>query len=134
MPVQKKVWKLFEKPSYVFSSDEMYTPLVLTRGLLGPLQLQFSIFWLNWPLQAGTDINSHMGICKYHFITPMISVQHVTASAYFHRCVLCREYLIDVSVKGQYVTIYMRERGSENDVLIMYIYIYIYIYIQKLSI
>ena len=54
-----------------------HTQPVLTRELLGSLQLQFSIRWLNWLLQAGTDRlrpNSHVGICIYHFITPMISI------------------------------------------------------------
>ena len=29
---------------------------------------------------------------------------HMTASSYFHRCVLCRESLIDGSVKGQHAS------------------------------
>ena len=41
---------------------------------------------------------SFHNIHKFPFI-------HVTASAYFHRCVLCREPLIDSSVKGQYATL-----------------------------
>ena len=49
-----------------------------------------------------SDWNSCVSIYIYHFTTPTISVQHETASGYFHRCILCREYLIDGSVKGQY--------------------------------
>ena len=47
---------------------------------------------------------SHMGICIYHN-TQTFPFNHVTASAFFHRCVLCRESLIDGSDKGQYATL-----------------------------
>ena len=66
-----------------------------------------------------------------YFITPTISVQYLTASAYFHRCILCREYLIDSSVKGQCATIFMHI----NIILIyisissLYLHIFIYIYL-----
>ena len=34
--------------------------------------------------------------------THTFQFNHMTASTYFHRCILCKESLIDCSVKGQY--------------------------------
>ena len=44
----------------------------------------------------------HLSI-KFHN-TRTFPLNHVTASAYFRSCVLCRESLIDSSVKGQHST------------------------------
>ena len=50
---------------------------------------------------SNSDWSSYVVICIHDFITPTISIQQVTASAYFHRCALCREHLIDGSARGQ---------------------------------
>ena len=61
--------------------------------------------------QAKTDSRlklplSHVGIFLCHFITPTHFCSTTgTVSAYFHGCFLCRELLIDSSVKGQCATL-----------------------------
>ena len=56
-----------------------------------------SLLALSWDwLKTHTDRVpvSHVGICIYHFITAVHFQDHMTASAYFHGCILCRESLI----------------------------------------
>ena len=55
--------------------------------------------------ECNSDWNFHVCICIYSFITLTISVQHMTATTYFYMCLLCREYLINRRVKGQYKTV-----------------------------
>ena len=115
-----------------FSPTRRIQP-VLTRGLLGPLQPLFSICRLYWPvkdsaarlwnaqplacalrdwvnlfwLQAKTDCRltvSHLGICIYHFSTPIISA-HPPDSFHLFTLVRSEKSLIDSLVKGQYATL-----------------------------
>ena len=58
-----------------FSLSTRRTQPLSARALFGPLRPRFSIYRLNWLLQAETDFKlrpplSHLGICIYHFITP----------------------------------------------------------------
>ena len=74
----------------------------------------FSIYQLNWPLQAEIDSRLRLKTDTAHISRghPYISFHnthtflfnHVTASTYFHRCILWRESWIDGLVKGPYVT------------------------------
>ena len=56
----------------------------------------------SWDSKTATDSRALLYISFRNNYTFLIN--HVTASAYFHKCILFREYLIDSSVKGQYVT------------------------------
>ena len=58
----------------------------------------------SWDLKTGTPCISceHLHISFHNTNTFLLN--HVTASAYFHWCILCREFLIDSLVKGQYTT------------------------------
>ena len=63
-----------------------------------------------WWLQAESNSRPTDSHCQYlawafAYITHSFPFNHVTAFAYFHRCVLCRESLIDSSVKGQHATV-----------------------------
>ena len=79
--------------------------------------------WLGWGTQLEACCGPSEGCYLWDCLkteTPCISCErlhisfhntygflfnYLTASAYFHRCVLCRESLIDSSVKSQYATV-----------------------------
>ena len=62
--------------------------------------------WLTTTISRG---HPHISFCNTH----TFPINHVTASAYFHRYVLYRESLIDGSIKSQYATLALDSLRSQ---------------------
>ena len=91
---------------YIFYPDETYsTGLHLGVAWLPAatfLYLPTRLTAASWYWQTASLSRGHLHI-SFGYTQPF-PIDHVTASAYFHICVLWRESLIDGSVKGQYAT------------------------------
>ena len=71
--------------------------------LLAHLWLTVSLLAASWDWRkTETPHISHEHLHISFYNTHTFLFNHVTASAYFHRCILFRESLMDGSVKGQY--------------------------------
>ena len=120
----------FSWPYHAILSSRLHSAiLLLTRGIwpklcCGLLSQRGSLHDCKTFLTPA-DSDPHMTICLYHFVTPTFPINHLTASAYFHRCILFRESLIDSLVKGQH-TIQDELFLIVNLTWLRYIYIYIY--------
>ena len=107
---ESQLWAaLFYLQGFASSLPMRRTQSVLAKGLLGPLQLGFSI--CRWKL-ALIDLRHRLKLSCGHLHISFYNAHNFrpTRDCFrlrFHRCVLYREYLIEGTVKSQYAT-----RGS----------------------
>ena len=111
--------KFFSWPDYTVLSSRPHLALLFlgqvvlnwrpSVGHCGTLRQQGTQLLADAPVIANWDWpKTHTPYISYGHLhislhnTHTFLFNHVTASGYFHRCVLSRESLIDSSVKGQY--------------------------------